>query len=95
MAQGDVKSGIVSIGAFGSYSIRPPVGEEWVIHNVHFDNDGELRFSNGTDFITLDTVLGNGSLMGLSIHITNTNYLTIINSSVITASFGYDGVQTK
>ena len=96
MAVGDVKSGLVSVAAGGSLDIRPPVGEEWVIHNIYHAYDVDLAFTDGTNVLTFDTDVGAGVYAKYAFHVTNTLWIRVINKDTANARLiGYDGIQTK
>jgi len=95
MAVGDVKSDLQSVANGNYLDIRPPSGEEWVIHNIYHSDDAELYFSNGTDEIRFSSHSGEGGWIGYFFHVTNSHYLRVKNVSGATALIGYDGVQTK
>jgi len=96
MAVGDVKSGISSVSANGYLSIRPPTGEEWVIHNIYHEHDIELIFTDGSHDIVFDSDSGSGVYARYAFHVTNSVYLKVHNKDTSTSRLiGYDGVQTK
>lgn len=96
MAQGDVKSGVFQIvGNGNSGDIRPPVGEEWVIHNIFYAYSLDFIIGSPTVRFTFDSDTVQGARMGLSIHLTNSYYITIKNTQNLTNNIAFDGVQTK
>jgi hypothetical protein len=96
MAVGDVKSNLVSVAAGGSLDIRPPVGEEWVIHNIYHAYDVDLAFTDGTNVLIFDTDTGAGVYAKYAFHVTNTLWIRVVNKDAASARLiGYDGVQTK
>ena len=96
MAVGDVKSGLSSVAADGYLSIRPPSGEEWVIHNIYHEYDVELILTDGTNNLIFDTDTGAGVYAKYAFHVTNSIYLKVHNKDTANARLiGYDGVQTK
>jgi len=95
MAVGDVKSAIVSVNPGQYLHIRPPTGEEWVIHNITHSGAVELYFTDGTNYILVDTNSGNGGWLGFAFHVTNSYWYAVKNVDTITIMVGYDGVQTK
>lgn len=99
MAVGDVKSGIATLSAGGVLDIKPPVGEEWIIHNLYYDANGfkmEFIMTNGTIDIPFDNDNSIGARMGMVTHVTNSYYLKVRNSSAgAVMKIAYDGIQTK
>jgi hypothetical protein len=97
MALGDVKSAIASVVATtGTYDIKPPVGEEWVLHNIYY-NGGTVEFyrTDGVNSLRFDSDTTQGARMGIAYHVSNTQWLQIKNTSASAILVGYDGVQTK
>jgi len=96
MAVGDVKSAIVSLNPNGVLDIRPPVGEEWVIHNITCSGACELYFTDGTNTILVDSIMTTyGGWLGFAFHVTNSVWYAVKNVSGGTILVGYDGVCTK
>jgi hypothetical protein len=96
MAVGDVKSNLVSVPAGQYLDIRPPPGEEWVIHNIYHAYDVDLAFTDGTNVLVFDTDPGAGVYARYAFHVTNTLWIRVINKDSANARLiGYDGVQTK
>ena len=96
MAIGDVKSGLQSINVGANLDIRPPTGEEWVIHNIYHEYDVDLIFTDGTNVIAFDSVTGSGVYARFSFHVTNSIFIRVANKDTANARLiGYDGVQTK
>lgn len=96
MAIGDVKAGIASVGSGQRYDIRPPVGEEWIIHNVYYDSNIDMIMTNGVDSITFDRDTSQGARMGMVTHIKNDFWLQLYNYTAGTPlKIAYDGIQTK
>lgn len=96
MAQGDVKKGLSSITTNAVLNIQPPAGEEWVIHNVYY-NQGTVEFNitDGTNVLKFDTDTTPGGRFSAVFHVTNTQWLQIKNTATTSTLIGYDGVQTK
>jgi len=96
MAVGDVKSGLNSVSAGGSLDIRPPSGEEWVIHNIYHEYDIDLAFTDGTNELVFDTDTGAGVYAKFCFHVTNSLWIRVKNKDDSSSRLiGYDGVQTK
>jgi hypothetical protein len=95
MAVGDVKSGISSIAPNAYLDIRPPAGEEWVIHNIYHTSDVQLELYDGTNSLIFDTDTGAGVYAKYAFHVTNSIRIRVKNISASAQLIGYDGVQTK
>jgi hypothetical protein len=95
MAVGDVKSGISSIASGAYLDIRPPTGEEWVIHNIYHASDIQLELYDGTNSLVFDTDTGAGVYAKYAFHVTNSIRIRVKNTSASAQLIGYDGVQTK
>jgi len=95
MAVGDVKNGLSNVAAGDYLDIRPPVGEEWVIHNIYHANDIQLELYDGTNSLIFDTDAGAGVYAKYAFHVTNSIRIRVKNTSTSAQLIGYDGVQTK
>lgn len=98
MAIGDTVfgDGIIAAGMGLTFKIQPPVGQEWVIHNIYYGNAAALRINGPTTTVDFDTDTAAGARMGMTTHITNTYYLEVVNPSAsVTVDVAFDGVQTK
>lgn len=96
MAKGDVKNSLQSVAAGAVLDIKPPSGEEWVIHNIYYHaGPVEINIFNGTLTIKADTDQTAGGRFGAVYHVTSTQWLQIKNTSGAAIIFGYDGIQTK
>lgn len=95
MAIGDVKSGMTNIAQGGSYTIQPPAGEEWVIHNIYYQQGVAFRVVSGAGVLLFDSDTSAGARLGVCFHLTNSQYMVILNSYAGTNLVAYDGIQTK
>ena len=95
MAVGDVKKDLQSIPSNGTLDIRPPSGEEWVIHNIYHSAEAELYITNGTISAKISKHDREGGWFCYWFHVTNDQWLQVKNISSSSAVIGYDGVQTK
>jgi hypothetical protein len=95
MAKGDVKSGIATAVADGSYmTIQPPAGEEWCILKIMWEAAVELYFYDGTTEVLFDSDTARGYYLG-KIPITNIRYVRVKNVSGAAQDMAYSGYQTK
>jgi len=95
MPVGDVASGMQSIAADTYLNIQPPVGEEWVIHNIYHQNDVELYLTDGTNYLKFDEDIGEGVYAYYDFHVTNSLYLAVRNTHSAAQLIGFDGIKTK
>lgn len=92
---GDVKAGIISVEVNGYVDIRPPEGEEWVIHNIYHSGRIELYFTDGTNLIKFDEAPGPGGYLNFNFHVTYYYWIRVRNTDTTSIFVGYDGIQTK
>ena len=95
MAIGDVRAGMLSVLVNEYVDIRPPEGEEWVIHNIYYSGSVKLYFTDGTNHIMFDTAPGPGGHLNFNFHVTYNYWIRVMNASMETILVGYDGVRTK
>lgn len=96
MVAGNVyNQGITTVANGEYFSIQPPVNTEVVIHNITHSTDAELEYFDGTEYVTVDTAIGNGSWQKYQLHCTNTKYYRVKNISASSNKICCDGVQTK
>lgn len=95
MAIGDVKQGTGSLASGVLFAIQPPVGEEWVIHNLYYTQPVSLRLVSGGNVIKFDSDTTGGARLGMVFHLTNGHYLQLLNDATIENKVAYDGIQTK
>ncbi len=96
MATGDTVTVLpTSVIASASLTIQPNAGIEWIIHNIYVPATAtiELYRTDGTNPILVDS--NTGGYLGYFFHLTNTNYMTIKNTTVGTVYMSYDGVISK
>lgn len=95
MAIGDVKSDIQNIANNAFLDVKPPLNEEWVIHNILYGGAMELYKTNGTITIKVDNDTTIGGRIGIYLHCTNSVWYQIKNISGALTGLSYDGKQTK
>lgn len=95
MAVGDTKSGLASVQPNDYLDIRPPEGEEWIIHNIYHESDIQLELYDGTNSLIFDFDLGAGLYAKYSFHVTNSIRIRVKNLASSAKLIGYDGVQSK
>jgi len=92
---GSVISNLISIGAGLYLNIQPPVGEEWVIHNINHEDAVELCFYDGTNNLLIDSDTEKGAWAGFFFHCTNSRYYRVKNTATAAKLISYDGIITK
>lgn len=95
MAVGDAAIYWGSVANDASLSVQPSSGVENVIHNFTYAGKVEIYRTDGTNSVLIlrDDVAG--AILGLALHVTNSNYITVKNKSGSTMYIGADGVVTK
>ena len=95
MAVGDVAKAHVSVGAGGSYAIRPTSGQEMNVHNVYVPDGTTILLykTDGSNDILVETLTG--SMLLYNFHLTYDCYLKLVNNNTSAVWCGYDGIQTK
>lgn len=95
MGIGDVRASVIVVAAGGYADIRPPEGEEWVIHNISCSSTCELYVSDGTNSFMVDRVVGGGGWLAYFFHVRYTYYYRVRNPGTESIMVAYDGVVTK
>jgi hypothetical protein len=99
MAAGDIYTqGIERIEGGGTFSMKPSLGTEVVIHNVCHTGDCTLEFFDegaGLSIQNIDKQLGNGAWMGMFLHCTHSKYYRVVDNSGKDNFMSCDGVVTK
>lgn len=94
MAAGNLVKGTTSITASGTYDIKPTGTDEWVIHNIYYNNQLKLSMTDGTNVVDFDSDTGQGARLGLTTHVSNGYWLRVTNTGASTLLIAYDGMQT-
>lgn len=93
MAQGSVVNGSAVLISGNVYTIQPPAGVEWSIHNIYYT--GAIQYSivdNGNTVSNFDSDTGAGARLGSTFNLNNTHYLQI--TSLISGNIvSFDGRQ--
>ena len=95
MAIGSAVQGLSVIAAGGSLIIQPPAPDEWIIHNIYFENLVELYITNGANSFLVDAGSGRGRFSYEVLHATNSIYFTVKNIATASKLIAYDGVRSK
>ena len=95
-AVGDVVADCDPTAASGSFDIRPPGSDEWIIYNITFTKDVEFQRYDGTLTSGLIQWLGpdwQNFIPGF--YVNNTDRIRIVNlDGADTNNICYDGIQT-
>lgn len=94
MTAGSVVAANNSTGASATWTVQPAAGVEWSIHNVYWSGACSLKKYDGIYTVTFDSPTSAGALTNMIIHLNNSVYLQITDTSGATNVMGYDGVQT-
>jgi len=94
MGVGNAVQGVNATAGNATYTIQPGVGVEWIIHNLYWSGACNIITTNGTTSVTFASPGGGGSMQNIQIHLTNTQYLQITDTSASTNNMAYDGIQT-
>jgi hypothetical protein len=94
MAVGDTVAANNATSGSGTFTIQPSAGVEWDIHNLYVSGACNVIKFDGSTSVTIYS-LTTGGTIPCTIHVTNTVYLKITDTSSSTNDMGYDGVQTK
>ncbi len=95
MAQGDIRSDLQNIVASGMLTIQPPAGEEWIIHNLYYTGQVQIRLVKGGNYLMFDSDTSSGARLGMVFHLTNGQYMQILNTGASAINIAYDGITTK
>ncbi len=95
-AVGDVVADCDPTAASGSFDIRPPGSDEWIIHNITFTKNIEIQRYDGTLTSGLVQLIGpDWQNFEPGFHINNTDRFRLLNIYVsLVNNICYDGIQT-
>jgi len=83
-------------GGTNIQTVQPAAAVEEVIHNVEGSTSFGVLLTDGVNPIKIDSVAGEKWDMDTQIHLTNTQYMVIVNIHATNpGTYGWDGVQTK
>jgi len=92
-AVGDAVADCQSIATTAVLTMQPGSGIEWIVHNVWFNDNIEIRRFDGTDTWALQ-LLG-PDFQPFTAHLTNTSYMTVQNLAGGNRVICYDGIVSK
>lgn len=94
MAAGNLVKGTSSLTTSSTFDIKPSGTDEWIIHNVYYNNQLKLSMTDGTNVVDFDSDTSQGARMGMTTHVSNAYWLRITNTGTVTLLIAFDGVQT-
>jgi len=94
MARGDAVVGISSIDPDATLDIRPSSGEEWIIHNVYYNVNIELKIATATQSLVFASLTA-PDVYSKDIHVTYNQWLKVKNTDATSGLVAYDGMVTK
>ena len=94
MAAGNTVAGTNATAGNGTFTIQPGGSSEWIIHNLFYSGACNIIVTDGTNAVTFMQPTGVGSLQNIKIHVTNSYYLQITDTSGSTNKMSYNGIQT-
>ena len=95
MAKGDIRAGVIpNVPSNGYAVIQPPLGEEWCIFKIFWEDAVEISLFDGSNDVLFVTSSSKGSLLD-RIPITPGCYIRVKNVSEDPQDIGYSGYQTK
>jgi len=92
-ALGDTRGTLSSLNPSATFNLQPGSGEEYIIHNIYTSGTIDILMTSSAAKLTIETTSTN--LTGYFIHVTNTQYIQMINKESGTIIVGYDGIETK
>lgn len=95
MAVGDAKGTIVVLAPGAYIDIKPPPGEEWVVHNLYWSGGCTILFTDGVSSVVVDAPGGAGCWLEVRFHVSSGFWLRVVNGGGGSVVVGFDGVQTK
>ena len=96
MTAGDPISVLQLIPSNGYLEIKPPVGEVWMIKNIYFGNEWELKKVASPEIsIVIGSGVNNGMWKNMTLITDNEIFLAIQNISASSSIYGFDGLVIK
>lgn len=94
MAAGNMVGSITPVAAGASLDIRPPSGQEWIIHNIKYGGQVTLNDYDSTNTLQWDSDTGAGGRLGLTEHVSNSYWIRVTNTGSTTINISFNGMQT-
>lgn len=76
-------------------TIRPTIGQEWVIHNIATFYPAKIMKYDGTSFLEIERIPASSMRTGLNLVLNYYDYVIVQNLGSGTGNIGYDGIRTK
>lgn len=84
----------IAAGAF--LDIKPPSGEEWIIHNIRYEGPIELYITtNSTDQFKYDFDNSGGAMLCRGDHLKPDYYIRVKNTDSVARKITFDGCQSN
>lgn len=93
--RGDAVGTMESVANNAYLTVRPAVGEEWIIETILLGGVGDVEYYDGTTSIDITTAEAAGALENRGDTLTRDLYLRIQNTSGGLANFGYIGYKLR
>lgn len=93
--RGDAVGAMESLANNAYLTVRPPVGEEWIIETLLLGGIGDVEYYDGTTSIDITTAEAAGALENRGDTLTRDLYLRIQNTSGGVANYGYVGYKLR
>jgi hypothetical protein len=95
MSRGSVKQDLQVIASGDFLTIQPPVGEEWTLHTIYSAGVSELYFTDGTNLILAESLVGVGGYVpNLTYRATHDLYFMLKNTDTVSRALAYSAIQT-
>ena len=78
----------------GTFTIQPSAGVEWVVHNFMWSGPCTITITDGSHPVVFYTATALGYLGNVQIHLTNTQYVVMTDTSGSTNAMAYNGIET-
>jgi len=94
--KGDAYISFAEVAAGAKLTIRPSASNELIIHNINCEAEITVQRANGVLTLQMfNHTPGANLLPYYDFHITNTNYIEIVNEDVAAKNICADGIVSK
>ena len=95
MAVGDAVGDIQSVSAGSTFTIKATTGQEWIVHNIFHEGPASVYITNGTIRGRFTSDTSEGLWAGFFFHVTENQYLEVVNDDTVARIIAFDGIQSK